>query len=726
MATDPTIAIFVAQLILLLFVGRLLGEGMSRMGQPAIFGQLLAGVLLGPSVFGALLPEIRNLVFPDAPALKHMIEAISQVGILLLLLLTGMETNLALVNRRRRAVISSSIFGIAVPFVCGVLLAYALPKELIPSSSLHLVTALFLGTALSISSVKIVAMVLMEVGAIRRDLGQLILATAILDDTVAWILIAIIAGIAAHGSISIVNIGGSLLGTALFLTVSLTIGRRLVMRLIRWTNDNMTIEVPVITAILLVMLVMALSTELIGVHTALGAFVAGILVGQSPILSEHIEGELRGFIMAFFSPVFFAVAGLGMDLGTLVEPTLFLFTLSVIAVACIGKFLGALAGGRLGGLSTTEALALATGLNARGSTEVIVASIGLSMGALSNQVYTMIVAMAVVTTMLMPPSLRWMLARVPMREEETSRLEKEEAELQESVPHMERALVVLDGSPNGRLAGILAGLFAGQEQLVTTVMEGQGDKRGSGQKGRELLTRAAGLAFDRASQRLREENEQSPKFSLRELVSVKAAAGADAIDAEFMKGYSIAFIGVERPIAAGANHFEDELQGVVRAFGEPVAISLNGDRSVAGPDIALNILVPTEGTPEARLAMEMGLSLAKASAGRLTALHVLDPQEDAQWLRGRARRQGLSLLDDARRLGKRKGVPVNGVSVTNSRPEIEIRRMARTTRYDLIVIGTSLRRGETMFLSSRTASLVRSLPRPVLLITRHPRQRSLQ
>ena len=147
MATDHTIAIFVAQLILLLFVGRFLGEGMSRIGQPAIFGQLVAGVLLGPSVFGALLPEVRNLEFPDAPALKHMIEAISQVGILLLLLLTGMETNLALVNRRRRAVISSCVFGIAVPFACGVLLAYALPKELIPSSSLRLVTALFLGTA---------------------------------------------------------------------------------------------------------------------------------------------------------------------------------------------------------------------------------------------------------------------------------------------------------------------------------------------------------------------------------------------------------------------------------------------------------------------------------------------------------------------------------------------------------------------------------------------------
>src|SRR5215475_15413206 len=238
MPTDHTIAIFAAQLILLLFVGRALGEVLRRVGQPAIFGQLLAGIVLGPSVFGTLLPELRQAIFPATPALKSMIDAISQIGILLRLLLTGMETNLALINRKLRAVVSTSLSGIAVPFVCGVLLAYALPADLIPSSSVRLVTALFLGTALSISSVKIVAMVLMEVGAIRRDLGQLILATAILDDTIAWIIIAVIAGIAAHGTISVGSLGASLLGTALFLAASLTVGRRLVARIIRWTNDN--------------------------------------------------------------------------------------------------------------------------------------------------------------------------------------------------------------------------------------------------------------------------------------------------------------------------------------------------------------------------------------------------------------------------------------------------------------------------------------------------------
>ncbi len=242
MAADHTTAIFAAELILLLFFGRLIGEGMARIGQPAIFGQLLAGVLLGPSVFGALLPGLRHMVFPETPALKSMIDAVSQIGILLLLLLTGMETNLALVNRKRAGGdldVAVRHRG-AVRLRCG--LAYALPTELIPSTATRLVTALFLGTALSISSVKIVAMVLMEIGAIRRDLGQLILATAILDDSLAWIIIAVISGIAAYGAVNFEHVGMSIGLTALFLAVSLTVGKRAVARIIVWCNDNLTIE----------------------------------------------------------------------------------------------------------------------------------------------------------------------------------------------------------------------------------------------------------------------------------------------------------------------------------------------------------------------------------------------------------------------------------------------------------------------------------------------------
>ena len=718
LAADHTTAIFVAELILLLFFGRLIGEAMTRIGQPAIFGQLLAGVLLGPSVFGLLLPEFRAVVFPNTPALKSMIDAVSQIGILLLLLLTGMETNLALVTRRRRAVVSTSLMGIAIPFVCGVALAYLLPAELIPSPGARLVTALFLGTALSISSVKIVAMVLMEVGAIRRDLGQLILATAILDDTLAWVIIAVISGIAAHGSVSLADVGSSLALTAIFLAASLTVGRRLVARVILWCNDNLTIEMPVISAILVITLSMALMTELIGVHTALGAFIAGMLIGQSPILTEHIEDELRGFIIAFFSPVFFAVAGLGMDLRTLFDPTLALFTLAIILVASIGKFLGALVGGKLGGLTGLESLALATGLNARGSTEVIIASIGLSMGVLSNQLYTMIVAMAVVTTMIMPPTLRYMMARVPLREEEARRLDKEEAEQNQIVPRMERALVLADDSANGHWTTSLAGLFTGSLQVLTTVLH-QPPAAGTIEKAssRNRLTDAMRTALDRGPPAASQETASGTRLPVEQLLQARTVAVADGLEKEAAKGYSIAFVGVDEPVLSDAPRFEARLQRLVAAFDGPLAIMVNGGRAdpATGP---LDILIPTGGSSDARLATEVALALAAASHGKLTALHVFDPSEDTLLLRGRARRLGISMLLDVHRLGKRGGVPVRGLTATNHHPETEIHRAAFRGRYDLIVLGTSLRQGDTKFLSSRTLSLVQKLRSPVLLIAR--------
>ncbi|MGD9885842.1 MAG: cation:proton antiporter [Reyranella sp.] len=719
MAADHTTAIFVAQLILLLLVGRLMGEVMARIGQPAIFGQLLAGVLLGPSVFGALLPGLHHLVFPDTPTLKAMINAVSQVGIMLLLLLTGMETDLSQINRKRLAVVSGSVFGIAVPFACGVGLAYALPPALIPSQVERLVTALFLGTALSISSVKIVAMVLMEIGAIRRDLGQLILATAILDDTLAWIIIAIITGIAADGVIDFRDVGTSLAFTGLFLVASFMVGRRIVARIILWCNDNMAIEMPVISAILIVMFAMALTTDLIGVHAALGAFVAGILIGQSPFLTEHIENQLRGFIIAFFSPVFFAVAGLGMDLRTLLDPTLLMFTLAIIAVASVGKFLGALAGGRIGGLTVIESLALATGLNARGSTEVIIASIGLSIGALSGQLYTMIVAMAVVTTMIMPPTLRWMMARVPLREEETRRLDNEEAERRQALPHMERALVHVDASPNGELMASVAGLFAARQNVLTTLLEAPGD---AGTQSTVLASHERWLAAARSASVNGSEASSSPPSggaasAPHALVQARAASG-DALVKEIAKGYDIAFVGVSQPLSAAGPRFEEPLHGLVDAFDGPVVIVMNAASRPISPGTPLNILVPADGRADTRLATEIALTLAGATRGALTALHVFDPRENTLISGGRPRRAGMSVLVEAHRLGKRGGVAVRGLTATNLRPDIEIRRAVRRGRYDLVVLGASLRHGEAKFLGTRMLALVQSLPVPVLLVAR--------
>src|SRR5258707_1792364 len=387
-AHSLSVTIFLSQIIALLLCGRLLGEAMQRVGQPAVLGQLIAGILLGPSVLGALWPDLQHALFPASSLQKAMTEAVAQLGILLLLLVTGMETDLSVFRRSRHTAFSVSIAGIALPFLCGVLVGELLPETMLPDPNNRLITTLFLGTALSISSVKIVAMVVREVGFLRRTVGQVIVSAAIIDDTIGWIIMSVTFGLALHGRVDLLGLAKSLVGVGVFLILSFTIGRRVIFRLILWTNDKFVSELPVITMILVVTGIMALITDMLGVHTILGAFVAGILVGQSPLLTRHIDAQLRGLIVALFMPVFFGLAGLSTNLPVLTQTDLLLLTLGLIAIASFGKFGGAFLGARVGGMTWAEALALGCGMNARGSTEVVIASIGLSMGVLNQDLFT--------------------------------------------------------------------------------------------------------------------------------------------------------------------------------------------------------------------------------------------------------------------------------------------------------------------------------------------------
>ena len=207
-------------------------------------------------------------------------------------------------------------------------------------------------------------------------------------------------------------------------------------------------------------------------------------------------------------------------------------------------------------------------------------------------------------------------------------------------------------------------------------------------------------------------------MSFEELLHVKPVQAEDTLEKEAVKGYSIVFIGVEQPLSSTSHRFEDQIQRLAAAFDGPLGIVFNAGPAIANATSPLRLLVPTGGTVEARMATEIALALAKASAGTVTALHVFDRRDDGDLLRGRSRRHGLSVLVDARRLGKRSGVAVNGLTLTHSRPEAAIERAAQLGTYDLVVLGTSLRQGEAAFLGPRSMALIRSLRIPVLLITK--------
>jgi Kef-type K+ transport system membrane component KefB/nucleotide-binding universal stress UspA family protein len=749
----PSEALFLSQIVVLMLSGRLLGEAMLRIGQPAVMGQLLAGVILGPSLLGLVWPDLQHALFPSSPTQKSMLDAISQFGILLLLLLTGMETDLKLVRKVGAAAISVSLTGVAVPFACGVALGEFLPESLLPRPDQRLLTSLFLGTALSISSIKIVAAIVRDMKFTRRNLGQVIVASAILEDSIGWIIIAITFGLAQAGTIDVLNVAKSVLGAAAFMAVSLTVGRRMVFWLIRWANDSFASEFAVITMILGIMGVMALTTHAIGVHTVLGAFVSGILIGESPILTRHIDQQLRGLIMAFFMPVFFGVAGLSADLTILTSTTLLLMTLGLIAIASIGKFAGAFIGGEIGGLSKAESLAIACGMNARGSTEVIVASIGLAMGALSQNLFTMIVAMAITTTMAMPPMLRWALARVPLGKAEKERLDREEIEARGFVPNLERLLLAVDHSPNGKFASRLAGLLAGQRGIPITVLPlaAETDKEPRKDSKKEAKSESKSESKDDSKKSaekssLRNGDKEAPAGADETTETVKAAAedirkaqpkedepapvdvtvrifdvaATEAVAAEAKKGYDLMFVGLENPrTRTGA--FHKEIDRIAAAFPGPLAIvaaqGIHLKRSEQGP---LNILVPVNGTEVSRRAAELAIAVAHALEARITALYVSGAKRDARGRRGggsRERAQEQAILKEIVLLAEQYDHAVATRVRADQSPDEAVLTEAKRDGHNLIVMGVSRRPGDSLFFGETAAGIFEKSPISVVLVS---------
>ena len=740
-------AIFFAQILLLIAVGRLLGEWMHRIGQPAVIGQLLAGIILGPSVFGTIWPTGQQAIFPPNASDRQMLNAVSELGVLLLLLLTGMETDLALVRRVRRTAIITSAAGIVIPFACGYVLGEMLPDSVLPDPNRRLLTSLFLATALSISSVKIVAAVLREVDYLRRNLGQVILAAAILDDTIGWTILAFIGGLAAQGRIVIGPVLFSVLGTAGFLVFCFTIGRRWVARIIRWTNDHFVIEVPVISVILVIMFALALVTNFIGVHTVLGAFVAGIMIGQSPILTKHIEEQLRGLIVALFMPIFFGVAGLAIDLKVLSDLHLLGLALILIGIASIGKLGGCYLGGRLARLNHQEALAVGFAMNARGSTEVILATIGLTMGVLNQQLFTIIVLMAVATTICMPPLLRWALARVPIRDEEQARLETEAAEEKDVLPNLERVLVGLDGGDNGSLASRLAGWLVGARHLTATVIDVGSAPNGSGPTSRasQAVIEAAEIAAHaveaKEKQHATETRNKAPapidaaakgakadRIPVRKLISILLLEAHDdktddacgeAILAEAKNGYGLLFLGLGAGSIETTHSFSPAIEKIVREFAGPIAIALHCGVRHAPSDAPLEkILVPMTGVDYSRFGAEVAVAIAKGCGATVTALNISAPPSENELLRrpNQLLRSGRALLGDIVALGQREGVRVRSKAFVGPAKESVILRQAIVGGHELIVLGTKAWSGDPLHFGHSAETLIGNAPCPILIV----------
>jgi Kef-type K+ transport system membrane component KefB/nucleotide-binding universal stress UspA family protein len=697
--TEHQLLVLWVQLFVLVFAARGLGGAARRVGQPAVVGELVAGVVLGPSVLGVLAPGFWAWLFPPDAVHAGLMAGIGWLGVFLLLVLAGRETDLTLVQRLGRAAVWVSSGSLLVPLVFGLGVGLVLPATFIGSVADRSIFAAFMATALAISSLPVVAKVLTELGLVRRDFGQLTLAAGMANDVVGWMLLGIIASLAQVGAVDVPRVLSSIGGLLGLVAVAMTLGRRFVDALLRDVQHRGGGEVGAVTVIVLVALAMAAATQAIGVEGVLGAFIAGVVLGRSRYHNERAFTVLETVTHSFLAPIFFARAGLRVDLTALTDPTVAGWTGVVIAAATISKIVGAFAGARLAGLTSREGLALGAGLNARGALEIVVASVGLTLGVLNQASYSVVVVMAIATSMMAPIMLRLVARGWQGSPAEHERLSREQVLSRNIVVRPQRLLLPSHGGPNSELAARLLDLVwpEGVEATVLSV-------------GRDVVPGdidrvcAAFTARPVEHEHLEDDNP------------------LEAILGHAKLGYGAVGVGATDQVVTGRL-----ISSVVDALLSncPVPVIMVRGAAGAGAHEVRRIVVPAVGTAAGRAALEVAFGMARGVGAVVEVAHVLTRRASSTSNRalspeGRTA-VGHGVLADAVRLADELGVRANPQVRTGRSASEELVALAEEVRADVLVVTANVRRvSERPFLGHGVEHLLEHSPCTLVVVATPP------
>jgi Kef-type K+ transport system membrane component KefB len=687
------------QLTVLLGFARILGETARRFGLPGVVGELLAGVMLGPSVAGVLLPGVAGLWIPESPTQGRLLEVVASLGAITLLVVTGLETDLGLIRRRANVALGVAAGGLLVPFVLGMALGWWFPGDLLGDPGERLVFALFLATAMAVSAIPVLATILLELGMMRRDVGQTMLAAGMIDDLAGWTLLGVVVSLSGDGG-GLRSVSSTIAAVAAFILATWLLARPLAAVSVRLVHSVPGPSHRFLSLAVVLVMGWAAVSHAMHLEPVIGAFVMGILLGRLRRVPAHTFETLEDVTFGIFAPIFFATAGLKVDITTLTQPRLALLTAAVISVAVIGKLTGVYLGARwLAGSPPAHALAYGIGLTARGAIGIVVATVGLSLGILTVEVFSMVVAMAVATSLVTPPALKAVLSRILPDPEEATRLRRESALTGGALPPTQRVLVAV--RPGGEVDETtevkveLLSKLARTQIAVTVLSVADPENRATAEAvGRRI---AAHLEGD---------------------VSIRVVAGdpVRVVLAEAEKGYDLVILGA--PETTGDRPLGPVLEEMVRMLPVPSLII----RALPHSDWrGRRILVPTDGSLPARRAFELALRLASEQT-QVFALHVVPPEVSPAVSvsdTGPTRRLELAhqVLTEARERGSALGLRVETLVEVGDPPEDLILSTAARLGADLIVVGTSARAGTTrLYLGSRVETLLREAPVTVAVL----------
>jgi Kef-type K+ transport system membrane component KefB len=395
----------------MLIMSRMVGELGKRFGLPMVMGELLVGIGLGPTVLGTFLPATSAYLFPftTSAGFSLALDGILSLSVIMLLFVAGLELQLSQILRHGKVALYTGFGSMVLPFTTGFAVAYWAPQwfGVAAGSGNHLLFALFLGTAMAISALPVIARILLDLKLFKTEVGMVIITAAIFNDVAGWLIFSFILSMVGRDGGS-GEVGATIVYIVTFTVFMLTVGRFLCNRVLPWVQTKLSWPGGVLALSLGLCLLSAAFTESIRIHAILGAFIAGIAIGDSAHLREHARVIMHQFVTNFFAPLFFVSIGLKVNFFLHFD---WLIVSIILILAFVGKVAGASLGARLGGMAGRPALAVGFGLNARGAMEIILGSLAYEAGLITLPVFVALVVMALVTSIASAPLMRYFLEK---------------------------------------------------------------------------------------------------------------------------------------------------------------------------------------------------------------------------------------------------------------------------------------------------------------------------
>jgi Kef-type K+ transport system membrane component KefB len=398
--TDVLLDVLLA-LVVVIIAARICGALCKRLNQPPVIGEVIAGILLGPSLLGRISPAAMHYVLP--PAVAPFLSILAQIGVILFMFLVGLELDASQLKHRTNATIAISHASILVPFLLGSLLALWLYPSLSTNDVPFVIFALFVGLSLSVTAFPVLARILTDRGIQHTHLGTIALACAAVDDVTAWCLLAfLVAVIKARAADAFITFGL----TGLYVVFMLFVARRFIASAVRAQEVRKSISQSAVAVVLIGLLLSTLATEAVGIHAIFGAFLLGAIIPHDSLLARDLSYKLNDLVVVLFLPAFFAFTGMRTQIGLVQGATQWFICGAILTAACVGKFGGSFVAARMTGLGVRDSAALGALMNTRGLMELIVLNLGLDLHILSPTLFTMLVIMAIVTTLATAPALQ--------------------------------------------------------------------------------------------------------------------------------------------------------------------------------------------------------------------------------------------------------------------------------------------------------------------------------